>query len=767
VHPDSVPHSFFARVGERLARRARLVLVVSGALLAAAGWYGSSVALHLSASGLEVPGSESDRETQEAAGRFGVGSADVLLLYRNANGSVRDATFASRIIDALDPVLADPGVLSATTPYDTGKPELVSRDGREMLAILSLAGKTRDKLVAFRRIESTLRSVPLPAELQIGGHVPFTLRVQEIAHRDAARAERLALPFALLLAFWFFRSPLAALLPIAIGALSLAGSAALARVASSYTEISIFAMNVGAFLGLGLSIDYALLFVQRFREELSSGRDVQAAVAATLESAGRAVWVSGTTVALSLAALLPVPIPILHSVAIAGVVVVGSALFSALVMLPALLAVLGRNLDRWSIGAPRVNVKPSRFWRAVGELSMRHPIGAVAGTTALLLTLASPALRLRSTIPDARGLPPGTEVRRVDEALADPARFDPAGASAIPIVAKTIGPPLRFDNVGRLHAFAAQLANLPGVEAVRSPFVRLDADRLSASEIQREKSREPMASLLQRTVDGNASLLVAESSTSWRSTQSARTVAAIRALPRNGLEVEVGGPTAQMVDTLQTLRRYAPLALLLVAGCNFLILLVAFGSLALPIKAVLMNLLSIGASYGVLVWVFQDGHGASGLGFEPLDGIEPTIPLVMFAVVFGLSMDYEVFLLSRIREEWQRSRDNSASVIEGIARTGRIITSAALILLVVVGAFVAGDLVYIKQIGLGIAAAIAIDVTLVRALLVPATMQLLGQWNWWAPRWLQSSPSPWGERGGSTPRTRPKPAMCHQHSNES
>ena len=740
MHADAAPNSFVARVGDWLARRACLVLLVSGVLLAAAGWYGSNVSSYLSAAGLEAPGSESDREMQDAANRFGVASADVLLLYRNADGSVRNATFASRIIDALDPVLADPGVLGATTLYDTGKRELVSRDGRETLATLSLAGDAGDKLATFRRIEPKLRALPPPVELQIGGHIAFTLRVQEIAHRDAVAAERLALPVALLLAFWFFRSPLAASLPIAIGALALAGSAALARIASSFTEISIFAMNVGAFLGLGLSIDYALLFVQRFREELSRGREVRAAVSATFDTAGRAVWVSGTAVALSLGALLAVPLPILHSVAIAGVLVVASALFGALVMLPALLAVVGRGVDRWSIGAARTNASPSPLWRHVGEFSMRHPIGAVACCMAILLTLASPALRFRITIPDARGLPPGTEVRRVDEALADAGRFDPGGASTIPIVAKSTGAALRLDNLSQLHGFTARVASVPGVRVVSSPFERLDPDRLSPAEISREESREPTASLVRRTVDGNATLLIAESSNPWRSTQSAQTVAAIRALPRDRLEVEVGGATAQMVDTLHSIRAYAPLALLLVAGCNFLILLIAFESLALPIKAVLMNLLSIGASYGVLVWVFQDGHGARWLGFERLDGIDPTIPLVMFAVVFGLSMDYEVFLLSRIREEWLGRRDNSVSVIEGIARTGRTITSAALILLVVVGAFVAGDLIYVKQIGLGIAAAIAIDVTLVRAVLVPATMQLLGEWNWWAPRWLKSSP---------------------------
>jgi RND superfamily putative drug exporter len=304
------------------------------------------------------------------------------------------------------------------------------------------------------------------------------------------------------------------------------------------------------------------------------------------------------------------------------------------------------------------------------------------------------------------------------------------------------GSPLEPDNLRQLRAFTATLDALPGVEGVRSAVAELDPDALSPEALARAVATEPTATKIRRMVDGNAALVVAENEHPWQSAASGELVEAIRAAPHPGLEVRVGGPTAQMVDLVETLKGYALVAVTLVAGWNFLVLLAAFRSVFVPIKAILMNCLSLGASYGLLVWVFQDGHGAELLDFVPQQGVDPTIPLVMFAVVFGLSMDYEVFLLSRIQEEWRRTRDNRASVIEGLARTGRIITSAALILLVVVGAFVAGDLVYVKQIGLGMAAAIALDVTIVRALLVPATMQLLGDWNWWAPRWMRPRAAP-------------------------
>jgi RND superfamily putative drug exporter len=729
--------STFARLGAWLARRARLVLIAAAVLLVVAGLYGSTVEDHLPAGGLEVPGSESDLAARDAAKRFGIGSADVLVLYANPDGPVRDALFGSQIIDALQPVLEDPGVVGATTVYETDQAALVSLDGKETLVLLSLAGTSAEKLVTFKRIEPLLREVEEPIDVKVGGLVAFTLMVQAASREDAAAAERFALPIAALLTLFFFRSVVAALVPVLLGAVSLAGAAALVRLASNVTEISIFAMSIGAFLGLGLSIDYALLMVQRFREELGRGRDVVDAVAMTLDTAGRAVWISGLTVVVSLAALTPVPLPVLRSVTVGGVLVVLSALAAALLLLPALLGLLGPRINVGAIGKIPDQVRPSPFWHRVGGLSMRHPVLFTFGCVVLLLSLATPMLRMKSAMPDSRALARQTEARLVDEALGDPRRFDPGGAAAIPVVVDTAGAPTDPANLRLLRAYAERLAELPGVEAVRSAFDALDPDAMDEAALAAAAATEPTATKLRRMADERGALLVVEHGSPWRSDPSANLVRQVRAVPRDGLAARVGGPTAQMVDMLAALGRYGPISVALVASLNFLILLAAFRSIAVPVKAILMNALSLSASYGLLVWVFQDGHFASWLGFDPVDGIDPTIPVVMFAVVFGLSMDYEVFLLSRIQEEWRRTRDNRTSVLFGVARTGRTITSAALVLLVVVGAFAAGDVVYVKQIGIGIAAAIALDVTIVRALLVPAAMQLLGDWNWWAPKWMR------------------------------
>jgi RND superfamily putative drug exporter len=737
IRAEASQGPLFARLGRWIADRSVLVLAVMAALLAAAAFYGAAAASHLPASGFEVPGSESDRAVKEAERRFGIGTPDVLVLSRDPGADVRNPQLGIRILDLLEPVLEDEDVVGTMSYFDTAQASLVSRDGHETLVIVSLAGSNADKLRTLVRIDPLLRRIEPPIEVAIGGHVAASVLAQAIARQDIRSAELIALPIAALLTLLFFRSVVAALLPIAIGGFALASCAAIMRLGSNFTEIAIFALNVAAFLGLGLSIDYSLLLVQRFREELGRGLPVREAVATSLETAGRAVWVSGLAVIVSLAVLIGVPVGILRSVAIGGVLATATALLGALVLLPALLAWLGPRIDLGALGRSPEATGPSPFWRRIGELSMRHPVAIALVCAGTLIAIAIPALHMRSVLPDTRIFPRASEVRRVDEALGDAARFDPGGASAIQVIVKTHGSPLEPENLRLLRAYTARIAALDGVRGVRTPFDALDPDALTPAELARKAAVDPVATQLARMRHQDVSMLVATGQHPWRSARAADVLEAVREVSHPGLEVMIGGRTAQMVDLRLTLREYGRVAAVLVIGWNFLVLLAAFRSVVVPIKAVLMNVLSLGASYGLLVWVFQDGHLSGLLGFEPLEGIDPTIPLLMFAVAFGLSMDYEVFLLSRIREEWLRSGDNRQSVVFGLARTGRIITSAALILLVVIGAFASGELVYVQQMGVGIGAAIALDVTLVRVLLVPATMQLLGAWNWWAPRWLR------------------------------
>jgi len=732
----------FTRLGAWVSDRPRGVAAVFAVLLAVSAVYAASVASRLPAGGFDVPGSDSFRVSEISQERLGVGKPDLVLLYaRKDGGDMKTPQAAALVSDALDPVLADPDVLGVTSYYDTSLDSLVSRDGRRALVLLSMVGDDGHKVQVYRRIEPLLRNAGPGLSLEIGGNAAAATLAQTIAAEDVRKAESIALPIAALLTLFFFRSLVAALLPVLIGGLCVASASALVGVVSYGVEIAIFALNVCAFLGLGLSIDYALLLVQRFREELGLGRPVRDAVIVTVDTAGRAVWVSGMTVAVSLLVLVWVPVPLLRSVALGGVLAVSTALLGALVLLPALLAWLGPRVNRLAVARTDV-VGPSPFWHRVGELSMRHPIATVVLCCTALLLVASPVLRLRSAVPDAKMFGRDSEVRRVEDAIGDTNLFDPSGASSMQILLETPGPILDPASLRVARAYLAKLQQVPGVAEVRTPLLDLDPDAHGPAELAKLVASPRIATGLARSVHDNIALAVAVGAHPWRTEAAAETVAEVRKLPQPGLRVRVGGTTAQLVDVRGALRGYGSAAAILVMGWNLAILLGAFRSLVVPLKAVIMNVLSLGASYGILVWVFQEGHGSSWLGFEALGGIDPTIPLVMFAVVFGLSMDYEVFLLSRIQEEYRHVHDNRASVIEGLARTGRVISSAALILFVVIGAFAAGDLVYVKELGVGMGTALLLDVTLVRALLVPATMQLLGHWNWWAPRWLRRELGP-------------------------
>jgi RND superfamily putative drug exporter len=723
----------FRRLGRWIAAQPRAVAAAMAIATLAAGLYGARVAETLPAGGLDVPGSESQRAAERLSDRLGIVSGDVVAMLRAPGGDVRDPQFVASVLDGLEQIYEVDGVVGAVTYYDTDIDALVSRDGQRTLVLVDLAGAMADQVKALPGLERVLRDV-FPG-VEISGPIPAEVLAQDVAGRDISRAEMFALPLAALLTLLFFRGVVAALLPIAIGAFAMAGSVAIIRVLSNYFEISIFALNVSAFLGLGLSIDYALLTVQRFREELARRSDRAEAIALTLDTAGRAVWVSGLTVMVSMAVLFVVPLPLVRSVALGGILAVANALVGALLLLPALLAWLGPRVNRFALGRSPEDAGPSQTWARIGAFAMRHPWLTAGGCTIVLLLAALPTLRMRTAIPDATTFPKGSEVRSVDERLADPAQFDPSGSSALQVVLETEGPILAPETLQGVQTYLARLAALQGVGQIDTALDALDPNQLGADGLVTTTDPDLLTEL-DRTVDGDLTLINVTGSDSFRSHGAADLLRRVRALPHPGVRLEVAGPTAMLVDVNDVLTSYALLVGALVVAWNLGVLFAAFRSVLVPIKAAIMNALSLAASFGVLVWVFQDGNLAGLLRFEPPGGIEPTVPLILGAVVFGLSMDYEVFLLSRIQEEWRRHGDNARSIVAGLAHTGRVISSAALILLVVIGAFAAGQLVYVKMIGVGMAAAIALDVTLVRALLVPATMRLMGDWNWWAPRWL-------------------------------
>jgi trehalose monomycolate/heme transporter len=522
---------------------------------------------------------------------------------------------------------------------------------------------------------------------------------------DIAKAEGFSMPVLLILLLVIFGSLAAASLPLAIGGVAILGSFTVLRLLTMATTVSIYSLNITTILGVGLGIDYGLFMVTRFREELHRQPTVEAAVARTVATAGRTVAVSGITVAVALTSLMLFPEDFLRSMGYGGVATVAVDVLAALIVLPALLAVLGHRVNalriRRSVQRPPRD-ETSGAWYRLARSVMRRPLVYVTVITIALLALAAPFLRISWGGTDARTLPAASTVRQVSEAL--DSEF-PVNSTA-PIEALITG---AGASPAALASYLHRIDALPGVTGaqvtgVRGDFTRVDIGYTPA------------------TVSSAARHIVTQ----------------IRGLvPPAGTTVLVGGTTAGLVDELASLGSTLPWMALLVCLSTFALLFLAFGSVVLPVKAIVMNVLSLAATFGVVVWIFQWGHLSGLLRFTPTDSIDPTMPILMLAIIFGLSMDYEVFLLSRIRERYDQTGDNTVAVAAGLQRTGGLITSLALLLIIVVGAFSASGIAFIKLMGVGMIVALLVDATVVRILLVPATMRLLGRANWWAPRPLR------------------------------
>ncbi|HEX6937098.1 MAG TPA: MMPL family transporter [Actinomycetes bacterium] len=699
----------FERLGHVTYHRRRWVLTLAGLfLLVGAGW-GTGVFASMVSSGFEDPGSESAAALERVQDSVGRDEADVVVLYDTGDRGVGDAGVRQAVERHLAS-LPDDLVDRVTTTWSAGPrgAALVSADGTATYAVVHLAADTEDgRMEAYDALEPRLREAPAGLDVSIGGNEAIASDITTQVSEDIAKAEQLSLPIVLVLLVVVFGGLTAASLPLAVGGLAILGSFTMLRLLSLATDVSIFAVNIVTMLGLGLAIDYGLFVVSRFREELHAGATTEQALVRTMTTAGRTVAFSGVTVAIALASLLLFPQVFLRSMGFGGMAAVLVAMVGALTVLPALLAVLGHRVDSLRIPFLRRRARtrePARnAWYRLAHSVMRRPVAYVAVIVPLLLVAGLPFLRVEFGGVDHRALPDGTESRLVAETLLTD--FPGGGTTTIdPVVTFADGSVDAADRAA-VEGFADEVLALPDVVSV------------------------DMAG------EGDGSVLLSVRHSNEGISAPARDlVEEIRDLPEpEGAEVLVGGRAAELQDLLSSLGSTLPWMGLFVVGVTLVLLFLAFGSVVLPVKAVAMNVLSLSASFGALVWIFQDGHLSSWLGFTSTGAIEATQPILMLALAFGLSMDYEVFLLSRVREEWDRTGDNTTAVAAGLQRTGRIITSAALLLVVVIGAFSTSGIVFIKMIGIGMIIAILVDATIVRALLVPATMRLLGHWNWWAP----------------------------------
>jgi RND superfamily putative drug exporter len=715
--------------------RSRWIVGLFVAIAAISGLYGMGVKSELKAGGLVDERGESTYARQALHEALGVSQPDIVALFTSDKFNATDSDYFDEIEPILDDLADDPSVESVHSFFDTGQLSMISHDGSRAAVFISLRGDDTQKSAALARVRSIAESSSL--KVQLGGTLPAEVYAQTTAFEDLAQAELLVLPLIVVLLFLFFRGFTAMLLPIAVALFAIATSLAALRLLTHGMDVSVFALNIASFIGIGLAVDYSLLIVTRFREELGLGKSVEDAARRTMETAGRSILISGLTVAASLAALLIFPLVILRTIGISGILVVFCAMIGALVLLPELLRLCGTRVG--SID-PRT---PSRFgarMKAAARVFMKRPVSTTVLTMLGLALLGAPVLRMKSVMPDVQVFPIESEVRQVDNLLESKDGF--GGVSLIPIMlaVRAPAPYASGDRVAALIDYTNRLKKLPGIDRVLSPFGQ---GRLTDPKIAKEVLADPSkrtsdeAKLLDETLHGDLALIYAYGVEPWRSNAAADLIEQIRALPAPGLKVLVGGATAENLDGRSALIDGLPLATGILLATNIVVLFLAFGSVVLPFKAIAMNIVSLSASFGALVWIFQDGHLHHLLRFDPPGGIDVTVPVVLLAIVFGLSMDYEIFLLSRIKEEFDRSGDNRGSVALGLERTSSIITRAAVLLIAVVVGFAFGELIFVKEIGVGMAIAIAIDASIVRCILVPSTMELLGDLNWWAPKFLR------------------------------
>ncbi|GAA2094912.1 MMPL family transporter [Actinomadura alba] len=691
-------------------RRRRATLWLTAAMLVVAAVWGTGVFGALTSSGgFDTPGSESARATEIADRDLGRDSADMVMLYRSPGRTVDDPAFRPAVERALSALPSDK-VDGTATYWSTGSPQFVSKDRTATYAVVRLAGADdQARHDAYEELRDVAATAP-GLTVQVGGAVPTEITINERVSEDIAKAESISMPVLLVLLVVIFGSLAAASLPLAIGIVAILGSFTALHLMTLVTDVSIFAINITTFLGLGLAIDYGLFMVSRFREELKASdgaAKTEDALARTMTTAGRTVAVSGVTVAVALSGLLLFDQVFLRSMGFGGVATVLVAMLAALTVLPALLAVLGPRVN--SLSASRLirrrrgtGGRPAREegqgWYRLAQTVMRRPIVFTVATIALLLALGSPFLHINWGGVDGKVLPAGTEARVVGEVLE---RDFPNNATR-PIEAVVTG----TGDQAAIAAYADRLRQVPGVTSAG----------LSGAQ-------------------GTTARITVGYDAGPNSDQARSLVREVRDVPPPpGTRVHVGGMPAELVDQLAGIGDVLPLLALFVGVATFVLLFLAFGSVILPLKAIVMNLLSLSATFGALVWIFQDGNLSGVLDFTATGSIAPAMPILMLVMLFGISMDYEVFLLSRIREQYDRDGDNIAAVAAGIRRTGGIITSAALLFIVVIGAFSTSGITFIKMTGIGMATAIAVDATIVRGLLVPATMRLLGRANWWAPR---------------------------------
>jgi uncharacterized membrane protein YdfJ with MMPL/SSD domain len=683
-------------------RRGRRTVILAAILFVVAGAIGGGVASKLAPYGADDPATESVKASDRLE-EDGFRQAGVIVLVQNVDPS--SAPGRQRIAGLERRLRANPDVARVVSYLDGRRADFVSRGGdATYLAVALKSTDDKDRQDAAKAIAGEVDGQP---GVTVGGIDLAQEQVNKQVEKDLRMAELLAFPLLFLLSLLFFRSGVAALLPLMIGGLAIVGTFMLLRLANEAVDVSIFALNLTTGLGLGLAIDYSLFVVSRYREEIARSGPGLEAMRRTMNTAGRTVLFSSLTVAAALASLLVFPQRFLYSMGLGGAMVALLAATISLTVLPAVLALLGNRVNALAPGFLQRRAERDAthtedgFWYRLSRFVMRRPIGVATATAALLLILGIPFYSLKFTSVDAQVLPESASARQVDDVMR--AEFPPFRDTPYLLL-------VEHANARSLAAIERGVSQVDGIAQVQPP---------------------------QRLGNGDA-VIQAYGSDSYISQTSRDAVGEIRDLRvPGGSELLVGGAAAHFVDLQSSLVSHGPIALAIVITATLVILFLMTGSVVLPVKQLLMNALNLSATFGILVFIFQDGRLEGLLDYRSQGALEQTMPILLFAVVFGLSTDYGVFLLSRIKEAHDSGIESSRAVAVGLERTGRIVTAAALLFAIAIGAFATSQIVFIKENGLGTAIAVLIDASLIRALLVPSLMELLGDWNWWAPRPLR------------------------------
>ena len=687
----------FERLAQLAERRGKRVVIAAVVLSIVAGALGAGVADRLDPYAADDPATESVKAADRLE-EAGYREASVIVLVDGVD--VRSVDGRERIEALAKRISSDPDVVEVGSYYTTRSRDFVSRDGDSIYLAVRLAHTDEAEVQdAGERIATALEDEP---GVMVGGSAIAERQANEQVEQDLRTAELYAFPILFLLSLLFFRSLVAAALPLLVGGLTIVCTMFALSVASELGSLSVFALNLVIGLGLGLAIDYSLFIVSRYREEIAKTGPGLDAMRRTMATAGRTVLFSALTVAGAIASLLVFPQRFLYSMGVGGTLTALIAAGVALIVLPAILALLGSRVNALAPAALRRRAEREAqpdehgLWYRFSRLVMRVPGRIAIASAALLIALGLPFLGMKVTTVDAQVLPANASAHRVDDRLR--ADFPPNRVTPVRLVVD--------GDAAEAEQVARAAARLDGVADVRPP-VRLDRDDYVVEVIS---SSPPLT-------DASEDL-----------------VADLRALEGDAL---TNGSTASFVDLKDSLAEHLPVMLAIVIAVTIAVLFAFTGSLVLPVKQIVMNLLGLSAVFGILVLVFQDGRFEGLLGYTAHGGLDATQPLFLFAVAFGLSTDYGVFLLSRIKEARDRGAGDRDAVAIGLERVGRIATAAAVLFAVAIGAFVTSEMVFIKELGLGTAPAVLIDATIVRALLVPSLMEMLGRWNWWAPQPLR------------------------------